>query len=349
MGQGDALVLHAAPGQAVIVDAGPDPALVDACLSRLSLHAVPLLFITHPHADHLAGLPGIPRARTLSTLVHTSLSPATAELRALRTAGLRPVSHTPAPRPAPFSLRPDDPRTAGPPPFPVRYPSAFRPAGAAFSGMRTHAPFEHGRLTEAGSRAGLRVVGTAAEGRWGVGEKSASVGPRVVSAAEEHRRAGEPGASAGPRVVGTVAGERWRAGELEIEVLAPRSRGEVPEGAAGTEVNNASLVLVARWSGLTVLLGGDLEEEGQRGLHGLVPRVDVLKVPHHGSARQEQAFLAEGRPRVALISVGRDNGYGHPSDRLLRMLRGVRVYRTDLHGDIAVTVSPRGLEVVTRS
>jgi len=123
----------------------------------------------------------------------------------------------------------------------------------------------------------------------------------------------------------------------------------VPEGAAGTEVNNASLVLVARWSGLTVLLGGDLEEEGQRGLHGLVPRVDVLKVPHHGSARQEPAFLSEGRPRVALISVGRDNGYGHPSDRLLRMLRGIRVYRTDRHGDIAVTVSPRGLEVVTRS
>ena len=151
------------------------------------------------------------------------------------------------------------------------------------------------------------------------------------------------------QVVEGAAGERWRVGGLEIEVLAPRAGPEVPEGAAGSEVNNASLVLVARWAGLTVLLAGDLEEEGQRALRGLVPRVDVLKVPHHGSARQEPAFLAEGRPRVALISVGRDNDYGHPSERALGMLRGIRVYRTDRHGDIAVAVSSGGLEVFTRS
>ena len=150
-------------------------------------------------------------------------------------------------------------------------------------------------------------------------------------------------------MTGAVAGDRLRVGELELEVLAPRSGREVPEGAGGTEINNASLVLVARWDGLAVLLGGDLEEEGQRALRGLVPQVDVLKVPHHGSARQEPAFLTEGRPRVALISVGRDNDYGHPSERLLGMLRGIRVYRTDQHGDIAVTTPEGRLEIVTHS
>jgi competence protein ComEC len=101
----------------------------------------------------------------------------------------------------------------------------------------------------------------------------------------------------------------------------------------------------------TALLAGDLETEAQEALvrRGL-PRVDLLKVAHHGSSRQAPAFLAATGARAALISVGAVNDYGHPAPLTLRRLRwlGMRPYRTDLSGDIAVVATDDGLAVVVR-
>ena len=58
VGQGDALALRAGPRSAVVVDAGPDPRAVDACLRRLGVERVPLLVLTHFHADHVDGVAG---------------------------------------------------------------------------------------------------------------------------------------------------------------------------------------------------------------------------------------------------------------------------------------------------
>lgn len=59
VGQGDALVLNAGGGAAVVVDTGPEPRLVDRCLRRLGVDRVPLVLLTHLHADHVDGLPGV--------------------------------------------------------------------------------------------------------------------------------------------------------------------------------------------------------------------------------------------------------------------------------------------------
>lgn len=59
VGQGDALVLSAGRGAAVVVDAGPDPAPVDRCLQALRIRSVPLVVLTHLHADHVEGLPAV--------------------------------------------------------------------------------------------------------------------------------------------------------------------------------------------------------------------------------------------------------------------------------------------------
>ncbi len=77
VGQGDALVLNAGRGAAVVIDAGPDPGLVDDCLRRLDVAELPLIVLTHFHADHVDGLSGVLRGRR-TTLIETTrvLAPA---------------------------------------------------------------------------------------------------------------------------------------------------------------------------------------------------------------------------------------------------------------------------------
>ncbi|MFG1918785.1 ComEC/Rec2 family competence protein [Micromonospora sp. NPDC048898] len=76
VGQGDAVVLPVAPGRAVVVDAGPEPSAVDGCLRRLGVREVPLLVISHFHADHVGGVAGVFRGRRVgAVLVPSSTDP----------------------------------------------------------------------------------------------------------------------------------------------------------------------------------------------------------------------------------------------------------------------------------
>lgn len=242
VGQGDAEVLRAGPGSAVVVDSGPEPGPVDACLRRLGVRTVPLLVLSHAHLDHVGGVRGV---------------------------------------------------------------LAGWPVGAVLtSGYR------------------LPAVGVRA----------------LDETARQHR---VPVLRAG---VGAV----YRVGDVRLEVLAPLRR------LTGTrsDPNNNSLVLRADLQGVSVLLTGDVEHEGQRLLlaSGTDLRADVLKVPHHGSAFSDPAFLDTVRPRVAVIGVGAGNDYGHPAAAVVARLTrsGARVLRTDLDGDVAVTVSGRYLFVAVR-
>jgi competence protein ComEC len=81
VGQGDALVLNAGPHAAVEVDAGPDPVLIDRCLSDLGIEQIPLLVLTHFHLDHVGGLPGVVRGRSVGALLTGPLDePATGSI-----------------------------------------------------------------------------------------------------------------------------------------------------------------------------------------------------------------------------------------------------------------------------
>ncbi|HPU12251.1 MAG TPA: ComEC/Rec2 family competence protein [Aeromicrobium sp.] len=63
VGQGDGFVVPTAPGEAIVIDAGPDPALIDRCLQKLRIKRIPLLLFTHAHADHIDGAAGAARGR----------------------------------------------------------------------------------------------------------------------------------------------------------------------------------------------------------------------------------------------------------------------------------------------
>jgi competence protein ComEC len=93
---------------------------------------------------------------------------------------------------------------------------------------------------------------------------------------------------------------------------------------------------------VSFFMGGDIEPEGQERLASALPglRVDVLKVPHHGSRYQDLPFLQSLGARLAVISVGADNDYGHPAPETVDGLAatGERVLRTDRDGSVAVVV-----------
>lgn len=135
------------------------------------------------------------------------------------------------------------------------------------------------------------------------------------------------------------AGERFEAAGLALDVLHPPD-----DPYPRAKENNGSLVLRTRAEGRTLLLAGDVEAPAERDLlaSGVDLGADVLKVPHHGSRTSTTPdFLARVAPRVGLVGVGRRNRFGHPAPEVLRRLAaaGVRVFRTDRDGDVALTIA----------
>ncbi|GAA2994972.1 competence protein ComEC [Actinokineospora diospyrosa] len=242
VGQGDAVVLSTADsGRAVLVDTGPEPAPVRECLDRLDVRRVPLVILSHLHADHVGGLASV---------------------------------------------------------------LADRSVGAVAVGP-----------------------GRAPEWAW-----------------RQVRRQTE---AASVPLVSVAEGQRLTWPGLSVEVLAPRGKEtqgkEVRAGSDGTAINNRSVVLRATTRAGRVLLTGDVELAAQADLltAGVDLAAEVVKVPHHGSRYTAPEFLAAVGARVALVSVGAGNRYGHPSQRTLDVLtrRGAQVVRTDLSGDSAVVGS----------
>ncbi len=145
--------------------------------------------------------------------------------------------------------------------------------------------------------------------------------------------------AAGTRPVRLAAGARLRSGSLALRVLwPPVERLRAARRAPPADANPLSLVILARCAGFEALLTGDAEAEVAPIEAG---EVELLKVAHHGSEDAGLGRLLErARPRLATISVGAGNPYGHPSPTTLAELADHRVpvARTDLEGEIEIAV-----------
>jgi competence protein ComEC len=131
--------------------------------------------------------------------------------------------------------------------------------------------------------------------------------------------------------------------EATVLFLAPDSA----FAASLPDPNNASAVALIRVGDVRMLMMGDAEREEERWLLEHAPeqlRADVLKVGHHGSSTSSTPdFLDAVRPRIALVSVGEGNTYGHPSVEIMASLaeRGTEVVRTDKVGTVIVETDGR--------
>ncbi|MEY4455189.1 MAG: hypothetical protein RIQ45_712 [Actinomycetota bacterium] len=203
VGQGDALVLKSAPHSGVVIDVGPEPRLIDQCLKALSINEIPLLILTHPHADHVGGLVGATNGRNVGRIIQNAMR-----------------------------------------------------------------------------------------------------------------------------------GEILKLGEMRIEFLWPDNGSHYfsDNGGEGSEINNQSIVALITTNDYSLLTTGDLEPDAQSLISP--PKVDYLKVAHHGSKYQDNRFNKAANPELAIISVGVGNKYGHPAAQTMKLFK--KVVRTDKAGAIAI-------------
>ena len=76
--------------------------------------------------------------------------------------------------------------------------------------------------------------------------------------------------------------------------------------------------------------------------------IDFIKIGHHGSNTSSgKEFINEIKPKYSIISVGKNNRYGHPKDEVLETLRNSKIYRTDLDGSIEIKLNKRGYKIRT--
>ena len=149
-----------------------------------------------------------------------------------------------------------------------------------------------------------------------------------------------------------ATGDRLWLDDLRLDVLWP-DPGTVPRAPPdeGTGINNVSIVFLGTVGERRFLLTGDVEEGVDPALVARrLPRLDLLKVAHHGSrTATTDAFVEAVDPAVAVVSAGAGNRYGHPAPGTLDRLRanGARVFRTDTDGSIEVTIDAGGVAVRT--
>ena len=235
VGQGDALVIQSR-GQIAVIDVGKDPELIDHCLDRLGVHRVNLLVLTHFDFDHVGGIRGLERGRSIDTAL---VSP--------------------------------------------------------YADARPEAEFLVRQLE--------------------------TVTAVVVKA---HKGA-----------AGTLGDFRW------IVFSSLQDRAE--------SANQASLGMRFEDSSEVIYLLADLDATAQELAKAEVypsSKPTLVKVSHHGSADQSGEFYKTISADLALISVGKNNPYGHPTEKILNFLAATRteVLRTDNQGAISVRVDNAGFE-----
>ena len=192
--------------------------------------------------------------------------------------------------------------------------------------VMTHAHIDHG--------AGLLAV----FGRYDVG---IAIEPRGLEDVALSRLWAERAARAGVPRHAIGAGEQIRIGAIELTALSPN---EDPR------VEYRNLVLHARYAGVAALFPGDATDSALADLllDPAALRSDVYIPPHHGAhTPHAAALIAAVRPKVALLSVGASNRYGHPTPATLAALGDVPTYRTDRRGTVEVQVDGGRLLVRT--
>lgn len=137
---------------------------------------------------------------------------------------------------------------------------------------------------------------------------------------------------------------------LYFYVLWPTNTNMISDNA----INNNSLVCKLIYKNFSMLFTGDIEEIAEKAILSKyvnkteLLNADILKVAHHGSKTSSiKEFINTVSPKYAVIGVGKDNKFGHPSENTLKTLenRQVKIYRTDISGEIMIIIDGDSVKV----
>lgn len=241
VGQGDSMVINLGGGSAIVIDVGPDARAEDKCLRNLGIKQIPLLILSHFHADHVGGLSGLTSNRNVGqTWISNNAEP----------------------------------------------------------------------ILES---------------------------ENAISFLNQSK------------IVVAQKGMTAKIGQVSLEVLWPdvniKEFEEMP--GEGSQINNSSIAMIVSSSDWSIFTAGDLEPPAQHQLLGLLRKVDIYKVCHHGSKYQDVELMSDLSAQIAVISVGAKNSYGHPAPETIAALTrlGTQVLRTDQDGAIAITAKAHHLRV----
>ena len=146
----------------------------------------------------------------------------------------------------------------------------------------------------------------------------------------------------GAKISVPTAGDSFELGGAKVQILACN---------VGKEINNTSIVLRLSYGSTSFLFTGDAERMVEQYIldAGYDIASTVLKVGHHGSeSSTSYPFLRAVMPKVAIVSVGKDNSHGHPDEVVLSRLKDAEasVYRTDLEGTVVIESNGTDIKVL---
>ena len=163
----------------------------------------------------------------------------------------------------------------------------------------------------------------------------------------------------GTKIIYLSQGEEIQDGELRFSCVYPASQEVDYSDFKKEDRNNSSLVLLMQYQEFEMLFTGDVEMAGEHEIVNYVQeltdqslfqddRIDVLKVAHHGSSGSScEEFLEAIRPKISLISCGKNNSYGHPHTETLERLEdcGTKIFSTVDSGEITLKVYKRKVKI----
>jgi competence protein ComEC len=160
--------------------------------------------------------------------------------------------------------------------------------------------------------------------------------PELEKTTQVYKRMMEGIEAEGCKVYNALPGETYSLGEFDMFVFGPDPNNKELDS------NNSSIVIKATWGNTTAMLTGDAEKPAEESILRTFSAADLgsmlLKMGHHGSKTSStDAWLAAVNPKIAIISCGLNNKYGHPHAEVLARIApyvGDQIYRTDLLGSI---------------
>ena len=165
--------------------------------------------------------------------------------------------------------------------------------------------------------------------------------PKTTATTKTFENLAEAVKNKGMQFTAPSVGETFNLGDAKCTILAPNN-------SKYDDANNYSIVIKVEYKNTSFLFTGDAEDVSEKEMlsNGLDLKADVLKVGHHGSrSSSTDEFLNAVNPEYAVISVGKDNDYGHPNVETLDKLnkRGIKIYRTDESGTIVAVSDGRNI------